>query len=174
MRATRATRAIMDQNPTQIQPKSSQIQAKSNQIQIQIRSKSKSNKILIQDPNRNPKSHRKILEILWKSLESWWILGLPQFLGAPALGGRACALRAACALWRPSCGAWSPRLCAWWSERAERARLALGTKEVLGFIRDFLDFNYDFLGFPYSCIRISQDLLGFILGFYQDFDSIRF
>ena len=34
------------------------------------------------------------------------------------------------------------------AERAERARLALGTtKEVLGFIIDFLDFK-DFLGFP--------------------------
>ena len=35
-----------------------------------------------------------------------------------------------------------------WGERAERARLGLGTtKEVLVII-DFLDFNLDFLGFP--------------------------
>ena len=42
------------------------------------------------------------------------------------------------------------------SERsgAERSEAGLGTtKEVLGFI-DFLDFK-DFLGFPYSSIRIS-------------------
>ena len=46
------------------------------------------------------------------------------------------------------CGAGpSPGVRTWVAER-ERARLAPGaTKEVLGFIIDFLDFNLDFLGF---------------------------
>ena len=44
----------------------------------------------------------------------------------------------------------SPGRAPWKAERAERARLApLGTtKEVLGFIIDFLACNLDFLGFP--------------------------
>ena len=46
-------------------------------------------------------------------------------------------------------------------ERAERSEGVLGaTKEVL-FI-DFLDFSLDFLGFPYSSIRIS---IRFLSGF---------
>ena len=54
------------------------------------------------------------------------------------------------------CWPWPP----WKAERAERSEAGvLGTtKEGLGFIIDFLDFNWDFIGFPYSFII---DFLGF-------------
>ena len=57
--------------------------------------------------------------------------------------------------------------------RAERsgARRALGaTKEVLGSI-DFPAFK-DFLGSSNFLLGFIIDLLGSLLGFYQDFDSI--
>ena len=79
------------------------------------------------------------------------VLGLPQFLGAPQRGSTACPTR----LWQTlAAGLWPGDSPPWKAERAERARLALGTtKEVLGFI-DVLDFK-DFLGFSYYCIRLS-------------------
>ena len=104
----RALKAIMDQNPSQIQPKSNQIQIKSSQIQpksnpnpnqnqikiqpkasqiqIQIKSKSKSNqnpsksKIEIESKSKSNRKSLKSQEILWKS-KSQEVLGLPsQFL----------------------------------------------------------------------------------------------
>ena len=47
------------------------------------------------------------------------------------------------------------------AERAERSEGVSGTTKEVLFI-DFLDFSLDFLGFPYSSIRIS---IGFLVGF---------
>ena len=67
----------------------------------------------------------------------------PRGTLAVGLGARGCAHGGASGA-KLSCGSGAER------ERSE----ALGTKEVLGSIMDFLAFK-DFLGFPYSCIRIS-------------------
>ena len=49
--------------------------------------------------------------------------------------------------------------------RAERARLGLGTtKEVLGFIIDFLDFK-DFLGFPILLLGFPRISIRILSGF---------
>ena len=54
------------------------------------------------------------------------------------------------------------------AERAERARLASGaTKEVLGFIIDFLDFKC-FLGFPIILLRVPRIYIGILPGLCCD------
>ena len=65
---------------------------------------------------------------------------------------------------RPS--EWSQAILRLEAERAERARLAPGTtKEVLGFIIDFLAFNLGFLGFPIIVLGFPRISIGILSGF---------
>ena len=129
----------MDQNPTQIESKSSQTQTEAK-IKIKSKSKSKSN----QNPAKSKsKSNPKIREILGNQQEGTRT-AVPR-----TPGGVACASPGG--LGRLSLGTlWllhpplprGPPVAP--LERAERSEAGGRSYEVLG----FLGFNLDFLGFP--------------------------
>ena len=59
------------------------------------------------------------------------------------------------------------------TERSGASEAALGTtKEVLGFIIEFLASNFDFLGFPIIVLGSHRISIRVLSGFYQDFDLI--
>ena len=179
-------KALMNQNPSQIKPNQAKIKPKSNQIQIQIKPKSnpksKSNpdpaKIHIKikakaESNKNRKSLNPRNQLRGRTSVArlrLWAATEPSHWGSWAL--------------TPERGPLSSELV---GRKAERSRASGTTKELV--IIDFefgrfsmisyslsIDFilplHHHPLGSPRMSYSFIMDFLGFLLGLYQDFDSI--